>query len=95
MEDFNFSNKDVKYLADRLLNKLYMETNGDEWISIPIVPLYQKILEETTEPQDDLLKKHVLQCLAGAGFIEIDRSLEEIHITYQGKRYLDKVPSLW
>jgi hypothetical protein len=94
MEDFNFSNKDVQYLADRLLNKLYMESKGDEWISIPIVPLYKKILEQTTEPTDDLLKKHVLQCLAGEGFIEIDRSLEEIHITYKGKRYLNKVPTL-
>jgi hypothetical protein len=94
MEDFNFSNKDVQYLADRLLNKLYMESKGDEWISIPIVPLYKKILEQTTEPTNDLLKKHVFQCLAGEEFIKIDRSLEEIHITYKGKRYLNKVPTL-
>ncbi|CAN5890986.1 hypothetical protein BH23THE1_BH23THE1_25160 [soil metagenome] len=95
MEDFNFSNKDVKYLADRLLNKLYIESKGDEWISIPIIPLYTKILEQTTEPQDDLLKKHVLQCLAGGGFIQIEHALEEIHITYEGKRYLNKVPHMW
>ena len=94
MEDSNFSNNDVKYLADRLLNKLYIESKGDEWISIPIVSLYKKILEQTIEPQYDLLKKHVLQCLAGEGFIEIDHALEEIHITYEGKRYLNKVPSL-
>ena len=95
MEDFNFSNKDVKYLADRLLNTLYIESGGDEWKSIPIVPLYKKILEQTTEPPYDLLKKHVLQCLAGEGFIEIDHALEEIHITYEGKRYLNKVPHMW
>ena len=94
MDDFNFSNNDVKYLADRLLNKLYVESRGDEWISLPIVPLYNKILEQTTEPPDDLLKKHVLQCLAGEGYIEINHALEEIHITYEGKRYLNKVPSL-
>jgi hypothetical protein len=77
MEDFNFSNKDVQYLADRLLNKLYIESKGDEWISIPIVPLYKKILEQTTEPPDDLLKKHVLQCLAGEGFIQINQSMRK------------------
>ena len=95
MEDFNFSNKDVRYLADRLLNKLYIESKGDEWISIPIIPLYKKILEQRTEPPEDLLKKHVLQCLAGEGFIQIDHSIEEIYITYEGKRYLNKVPHMW
>lgn len=95
MEDFNFSNKDVRYLADRLLNKLYIESKGDEWIPIPIIPLYKKILEQTTEPPDDLLKKHVLQCLAGEGFIQIDHSVEEIYIAYEGKRYLNKVPHMW
>jgi hypothetical protein len=95
MDEFNFSNKDIRYLADRLLNKLYMESKGDEWISVPIIPLYKKILEQTIEPSDDLLKKHVLQCLAGEGFIEIDHAVEKIHITYEGKRYLNKVPSLW
>ncbi|CAN5598761.1 hypothetical protein BH23THE1_BH23THE1_31700 [soil metagenome] len=94
MDGFNFSNRDVKYLADRLLNKLYIESKGDEWISIPVVPLYKNILEQTTEPSDDLLKKHVLQCLVGEGFIEIDHAREEIRITYEGKRYLDKAPSL-
>ena len=94
MEDSHFSNNDVKYLADRLLNKLYMESRGDEWISVPVVSIYKKILEQTIEPQYDLLKKHVLQCLAGEGFIEIDQTREEIHITYEGKRYLNKVPSL-
>lgn len=94
MEDFNFSNNDVKYLADRLLNKLYMESRGDEWISIPIGPLYKEILKQTTEPQDDLLEKHVLQCLVGEGFIEIDHAREKFNITYAGKKYLNKVPPL-
>jgi hypothetical protein len=94
MEDFNFSNNDVKYLADRLLNRLYLESKGDEWISVPITPLYKQILDHTNEPADELLKKHVLQCLEGEGFIGINTSIEEIQITYKGKRYLNKVPSL-
>jgi hypothetical protein len=51
MDDFNFSNKDVRYLADRLLNKLYMESKGDEWIPIPIVSLYKKNLNKQLNPQ--------------------------------------------
>jgi hypothetical protein len=39
MDGFNFSNRDVRYMADRLLNKLYIESKGDEWISIPVVPV--------------------------------------------------------
>ena len=61
MEDFNFSNNDVKYLADRLLNRLYLESKGDEWISVPITPLYKQILDHTNEPADELLKKMYYQ----------------------------------
>ena len=61
MEDFNFSNNDVKYLADRLLNRLYLESKGDEWISGPITPLYKQILDHTNEPADELLKKMYYQ----------------------------------
>lgn len=35
-----FSDSDIKYLEERLLNRLSAEFNGDEWMSISIVRPY-------------------------------------------------------
>ena len=40
LKSTTFSNSNVKYLAERLLNRSCTEFYGDEWMSISIVPLY-------------------------------------------------------
>ena len=89
----SFTNEEVKELAERLLNKLYEESEGDEWELLDLLSLYKDICKSFSS--DNIgLRHNVLQCLLAHGFILLSPDKLMISITAQGKRYLGKMPSL-
>jgi hypothetical protein len=89
----NFSIDVIKQLAEKLLNRLYDSTEGDEWEEVDFFNLYKEICGDYS-PENVRLRHNVLQCLLADEFIILSPDKSTVLITSQGKKHLGKLASL-
>jgi hypothetical protein len=80
-------------MAKNLLDKLYDVSEGDEWFPQSIYNLYNEIRGNYAE-SNLRIRNNILQVLVADKLIEVDAAIENIRITSEGKKFLNKMPSL-
>lgn len=95
MIDMPIDAKMIKKNAINLLKELYDITKGDEWDPQDLTKFMDNSNLELKQNLKDntQLMDNVLQSLLAEGFIEFNPiTKHQISITYEGKKYLDRVP---